>query len=254
MLLAIDIGNSDVVFGINENDQWIHVFRIESSYSRRSSDFEARLRLLFLENNLTSNAIKQVIISSVVPDLTPHIIELINHMFQLQPNMVGPNIYPKLGLEILRPYEIGTDLVANAVYGHQTYQSNCIIVDFGTALTFTVVLASGKIEGVSIAPGIRTAMKSLFTNTAQLPDVPMQVPDSVIGKDTVSAIQAGVMWGYIGMVEKMLSKIKEEIGQNTKVIATGGLSSILIPLHPQFDEVNVKVTLEGLKMIYRLIK
>ena len=249
MLLAIDIGNSDAVFGINDGQKWLHQFRIESAFSRLSSDYDARLRMMFLEHNLKISDIKKVVISSVVPQLTPVIIEMTKNLFGIEPIIVGPAIYPHLPLTILRPQEIGTDLVCNALYAFTKYKTNVIVVDFGTALTFTTVSASGEILGVSIAPGLQTAVKSLFSNTAQLPEVPLVVPGSVIGKNTVHAIQAGVLWGYIGMVEKMLIKIQEELGTKCKVIATGGLSSKLTQLHPFFDEIDVNITLNGLKII-----
>lgn len=249
MLLAIDIGNSDAVFGINDGKNWLHQFRIESGTSRLSSDFDAKLRMLFLENNLKISSITKAVISSVVPDLKKPIMEMVQNLFGINPILVGPAIYEKLPLEIIRPNEIGTDLVCNALYAYTKYKQKVIIVDFGTALTFTTVSENGKILGVSIAPGLGTAVKSLFSNTAQLPEVPLEVPDSVIGQNTVHAIQAGVMWGYIGMVEKMLEKIKEEIGQDCKVIATGGFSSKLTQLHQFFDEIDVNITLNGLRII-----
>jgi type III pantothenate kinase len=249
MLLAVDIGNSDIVFGVNKSEKWLNQFRIESQIAKSSSDFDARLRLLFLENNLKISDIDKIVLSSVVPDLTDPIIEMCQNLFGINPIVVGPAIYLKLPLEIIRPQEIGTDLVCNALYAFIKYKTNIIIVDFGTALTFTTVSETGKIIGVSIAPGLKTAVKSLFSNTAQLPEVPIEVPDSVIGQNTVHAIQAGVMWGYIGMVEKMLLKIQEEVGAKCKVIATGGLSSKLIQLHPLFDEIDVNITLNGLKII-----
>ena len=124
-----------------------------------------------------------------------------------------------------------------------------MIVDFVTALTFTLVNSAGKMEGVSIAPGLKTAVKSLFSQTAQLPEVPLEVPESALGFDTVSAIQAGILWGYVGMVKEMISRVKEEKGEHIKVLATGGLSSILTPLQSYFDEVNKLITLEGLRII-----
>jgi type III pantothenate kinase len=249
MLLAIDIGNSDAVFGIHNGEKWIHQFRIESGYSKLSSDYDARIRMMFLENNLKISDIHQAIISSVVPHLTQPITEMVVNLFGIEPIIVGPSLYPKLPLTILRPQEIGTDLVCNALYGFSKYKNDVIIVDFGTALTFTTVSKTGEILGVSIAPGLQTAVKSLFSNTAQLPEVPLEVPDSVIGKNTVHAIQAGVLWGYIGMVEKMLEKIEAEMGTKCKVIATGGLSSKLTQLHNLFDEIDVNITLNGMKLM-----
>ena len=144
-------------------------------------------------------------------------------------------------------------MVCNAAYAYYTYKRTCVIVDFGTALTFTVITGEGKIVGVSIAPGLKTAVKALFSNTAQLPEVPLVMPDSAIGKNTVHAIQAGILWGYVGMVREMIYQIKKEIGQDCMVLATGGLSSILTPLQDDFDEVDKALTLNGLKIIAELI-
>ncbi|MET3126849.1 type III pantothenate kinase [Arcicella rosea] len=254
MLLAIDIGNTDVVFGIHNQQEWIHQFRIPSDSSRRSSDFEAKLRLFFLENNLKISEINRSIISCVVPDLKHVLKETVQEMLGLDPIIIGPEIYDQLKMEILSPYEIGTDLVCNATYSYYTYKKTCLIVDFGTALTFTVVTAEGKILGVSIAPGLKTAVKSLFSNTAQLPEVPLVMPESAIGKNTVHAIQAGILWGYVGMVREMIMQIKKEVGQDCLVLATGGLSSILTPLRDEFDEVDKLLTLNGLKIISEIVK
>ena len=154
----------------------------------------------------------------------------------------------------MSPHEIGTDLIANATAAHLLHPGDCMVIDFGTALTFTVIEASGDIKGVNIAPGLKTAIRALVGNTAQLPEVPLELPDSAIGKNTVHAIQSGVLWGYVGMVEGMVSRIKAEVGQDLKVVATGGLSSILHPLHDLFDTVDPKLTLEGLRLIHQIIK
>jgi type III pantothenate kinase len=253
MLLAIDIGNTDIVFGIHDSVSWIHQFRISSSLSHRSSDYEAQLRIRFLENSLKISDIDKVIISCVVPDQKAILKEMVQQMFGLDPVMVGVEMYDKLKMQIPSPYEIGTDLVCNAVYAYYTHKRNCIIVDFGTALTFTVVSKKGEIIGVSIAPGLKTAVKALFSNTAQLPEVPLVMPDSAIGKNTVHAIQAGVLWGYVGMVREMIAQIKKEVGQDCMVLATGGLSSILTPLQDEFNEVDKALTLNGLKIISEMI-
>ena len=253
MLLAIDIGNTDIVFGIHDTISWIHQFRISSSLSQRASDYEVQLRIRFLENSLKFSDIDKAIISCVVPDQRIVLKEMVQQMFGIDPTMVGVEMYDKLKMEIPSPYEIGTDLVCNAAYAYYTYKRTCVIVDFGTALTFTVITGEGKIVGVSIAPGLKTAVKALFSNTAQLPEVPLVMPDSAIGKNTVHAIQAGILWGYVGMVREMIYQIKKEIGQDCMVLATGGLSSILTPLQDDFDEVDKTLTLNGLKIISELI-
>ena len=253
MLLAIDIGNTDIVFGIHDSVSWIHQFRISSSHSQRASDYEAQLRIRFLENSLKFSNVDKAIISCVVPDQRAILKEMVQQMFGFDPVMVGVDMYDKLKMTIPSPYEIGTDLVCNAVYAYYTHKKNCIIVDFGTALTYTVVSEKGEIIGVSIAPGLQTAVKSLFSNTAQLPEVPLEMPDSAIGKNTVHAIQAGVLWGYVGMVREMIYQIKKEVGHDCMVLATGGLSSILTPLQDDFDEVDKALTLNGLKIIAELV-
>ena len=253
MLLAIDIGNTDIVFGIHDTISWIHQFRLSSSLSQRASDYEAQLRIRFLENSLKISDIDKAIISCVVPDQRIVLKEMVQQMFGIDPAMVGVEMYDKLKMEIPSPYEIGTDLICNATYAFYTYKRTCVIVDFGTALTFTVITGEGKIVGVSIAPGLKTAVKALFSNTAQLPEVPLIMPDSAIGKNTVHAIQAGILWGYVGMVREMIYQIKKEVGQDCMVLATGGLSSILTPLQDDFDEVDKTLTLNGLKIISELI-
>jgi type III pantothenate kinase len=170
------------------------------------------------------------------------------------PEVMNPALYESLAIQVISPDEIGSDLVANSVYAHENYATNVLIVDFGTALTFTLVNKSGKMEGVSIAPGLKTAVKSLFSQTAQLPEVPLEMPEFNLGTDTVSAIQAGILWGYVGMVKEMISRVKEDKKGDLKVVATGGLSSILTPLASYFDEVNKLITLEGLRLIAERLK
>jgi type III pantothenate kinase len=170
-------------------------------------------------------------------------------LFHSQPLIIGPEVYPKLQLAIDRPHEIGTDLVANAVAGYAKCQTTCIIVDFGTALTFTTVAKTGQILGVAIAPGLKTAMYSLFKSTAQLPVVPLEVPESAIGKNTAHALQAGVLLGYIGLVETLVGRIQKELNEKCYVVATGGLSSIIPELRTVFDEIDPNLTLDGLRIM-----
>lgn len=245
----IDVGNTDAVFGIFEDKKLLHQFRIKSLKDENYVFFEYRFRQYFLENTLRFADISQVVLSSVVPPLTPIFKLLVNNMFGLEPLMVNPYIFPSLEISIDNPNEIGSDLVANAVAAYTKYKRNCVVVDFGTALTFTIVSARGKVLGVSIAPGLRTAVKALFANTAQLPDVPLELPLSVIGKNTVHSIQAGILWGYEGLVRNMIHKIRAELNGDCIAIATGGLSSIISTLHGEFVEVNRELTLEGLRII-----
>ena len=247
MLLAIDAGNTNIVFGIHDGHSWVHEWRFNTLPVKNQIEYEMFLRLNFLEENLKLEDVSGVVISSVVPQLNGILSEFSRPLIEHEPVFVGPKIYDKLPVSTQNPHQIGTDLVSNAMAGYTLYKENIIVVDFGTALTFTVVDSLGKVRGVNIAPGLKTAIKALIGNTAQLPEVPLELPDSVIGTDTISAIQNGVLWGYVSMVEGMLDRIEKEIGAKYKVVATGGLSSVLHPLHNRFDEVNRHLTLEGLR-------
>lgn len=249
MIFVIDIGNTNATLGIFSGKKLIHSFRIPSKRDENFVFFESHIRNYFLENNIRFSAIKKVVLSSVVPILTPIYKEIILRNFDSEPIIVNAHIFPKLKVVIDNPDEIGSDLVANAVAAFTKYKRNCVVVDFGTALTFTTISAEGKILGVSIAPGLRTAVKALFSNTAQLPDVPLELPDSVIGKNTIHAIQAGILWGYEGMVRSMIRKIRRELDGDCIAIATGGLSKIIPTLKGEFKEININLTMEGLRII-----
>ena len=233
MLLAIDAGNTDITFALHENQQWIHEWRIPSKQEPSIEAWQFKLVNECLELGRQEADIDQVVISSVVPSITQPLMEMIQHALGFEALVVGPDIYPQLNIHVTNEKEIGTDLVANAVAAYARYQGKCIIVDFGTALTFTTVLQNGNIAGVAIAPGLNTAVRALFSHTAQLPEVPLEEPESALGKDTIHAIQAGIMLGYTGMVRHLLDQIKGEIGTDAKVIATEGYPQIL-PLYNQF--------------------
>lgn len=254
MLLAVDAGNTNIVFGIYKGNEWIAEWRYDTLPIKNQMDYELFLRLQFLESNLKLEDVDAVVVSSVVPQLNDILTEFSKPLINREPLFVEPKLFDQLPVRTLQPYQIGTDLLANAVAGHTHYQKNIIIIDFGTALTFTVVNTEGTILGVSIAPGLKTAIKALVGNTAQLPEVPLELPESKMGKSTTEAIQAGILWGYVSMIEGMLDKIEKELGYPSTVIATGGLSSILYPLHSRFDVVDKQLTLEGLRLIHNLIR
>lgn len=249
MLIAIDIGNTDVVVGISENRVWTHIWRIRSLLHESPYFYESRLRDYFLEAGLRFSDFNKVVVSSVVPPLTPVFTKLSQQLFGSLPLVVSAAVYPALKVTTDKPHELGSDLFANAVAAHNKYRQNCVVVDFGTALTFTAVSAAGELVGVAIAPGLKTAMKSLSANTAQLPEIPLLLPPSVLGKNTVHAMQAGILLGYVGLVESLLARIRAEMGGHCLAIATGGLSSVVQPLHAQFAEVNMNLTLDGLRII-----
>lgn len=253
MLLAIDAGNTNIVFGLHDGQEWTHEWRFDTLPIRNQVEYEMFLRLNFLEANLKLEEVTGVVVSSVVPQLHDILTEFSRPLIRKPPLFVGPAIYTHLPITTQNPHEIGTDLISNAVAAKVLHGGDTIIVDFGTALTFTIVDKAGIIRGVNIAPGLKTAINALVGQTAQLPEVPLALPDSVIGTNTTMAIQNGVLWGYVSMVEGMLDKIEKELGQQFKVLATGGLSSILHPLHDRFDVVDRHLTLEGLRVIHEIM-
>lgn len=253
MIIAIDIGNTNIVIAMQKDSVWTNSFRYETKEPQPEFFYEQALRNIFLEWNILPSEAQHCVISSVVPDINQTIIDAIVSVTGHLPLLLQPEIFKKLDMHVPHPYEIGSDIVSNAYAALRLYGPTCIIADFGTALTFTVVNQVEGISGVTIAPGLKTAIASLASNTAQLPLVPLELPPSAIGHDTVSAIQAGVLWGYVGLVKEIISKIKSESLQPYKVIATGGLSSILHPLESEFDVISKTLTLDGMKLIYEYI-
>lgn len=252
MEIVIDIGNTNVVLGFYKNGEWIHLLRFVTKQDDEARLFyDLRIRELILDLEFSIDNIEGIYLSSVVPILTQPISQVITALFETHVNVIRPSTFSKTKILIDDPSEIGTDLVANAVAAVTKHQKSCVIVDFGTALTFTTVTKDFEILGVAIAPGLKTAMSALHSKTAQLPEVPSVLPKSVIGKNTTHAIQSGVLWGYIGLVKEMLKRIETELGLSLLPIATGGLSSVLHPLKEIFYEVDTNLTLDGVRIIGR---
>lgn len=248
MLLAIDVGNSDITLGVYSPDRW-NTWRIPAAIDLPHMFYGLKILDYFLERGWDREDVDTVAISSVVPELTEKIVYATTSLFGKEPVVMGPEVYKQLPIKVLNPYEIGSDLVSNALAAYSHFESPCVAVDFGTALTFTTVASNGEIVGVSIAPGLKTAVKSLSQNTAKLFDVPLEIPASALGRGTVHAIQAGVLIGYEGMVKHMLERIKTELNLPTlNSVATGGLSSIIPSLHDVFTLVDPNLTLQGLKI------
>jgi type III pantothenate kinase len=189
----------------------------------------------------------------VVPKLVGPFGEMINSLLAKPPVMVDSLVYQKLPIQVLNPAEIGSDLVADATAAFVRYTSPCVVIDSGTAITFTTISRSGEILGVAIAPGLQTALKSLTQNTAQLFDVQLLKPNSVLGKTTKHAIQAGIVTGFGGLVDSMIDRIEAELGEKPTVIATGGLAHVLKDVSSRIQFFDPNLTLDGLKYIARLI-
>jgi type III pantothenate kinase len=251
MLLAIDIGNTNIVFGINENNSWKNHWRIQTDPLKMADEYWVIFSSLLSEGGIRTTAIDHVIISSVVPSLVHPFKEMLSKMLP-EGNIiqVGPAIYSKLPVKVLNPFEIGSDLVANAVAAYKKYGKMTTIIDFGTALTFTTLGKNAEIRGVAIAPGLLTAVSALAGKTAQLPQIHLTPPPSVLGENTVHAIQAGVVLGFAGLVDSIIDRICAEMGEPVNVVATGGLSSVIAPLTNSVKIIEPMLTLDGLKFIH----
>ncbi len=249
MLLTIDVGNTNIVAGIWEDDTLTHNWRIHTVAKKTEDEYAVVFRSLFQDGSINPRSIEKVCLSSVVPSLSDPMIAMVERITGHKPVVVGPEIYPSLPIGVVNPYEVGADLVADAMAAWDKCRGACVVVDFGTALTFTVIDAQGTMYGVAIAPGLGTAVNALSRDTAQLPFVQLTAPPQPFGKNTVHAIQAGVIYGYTGLVEYMIQKIKEEMKTEVKVVATGGLCGVIAPLTSVFSLVEPDLTLYGLKLI-----
>ena len=251
MLLAIDIGNTNVVWGLFEGSTLRGHWRLATE-SRRTDNEYGMLLLTLLQNAGFSPAqITGCIVSSVVPALTGTFESMIQTYFHHQPVIVSPETDSGLIMRYGNPKEIGSDRIVNAAAAHARYGADLIIVDFGTATTFCAVTKSAEYLGGVIAPGLGISADALFSRTAKLPKVEIIRPKTVIGVDTVGGIQSGLLFGYVGLVDGIVHRMERELGHSSVVIATGGLASIIAQETDSIREVRPFLTLEGLELLYR---
>jgi len=254
MLLAIDIGNTNIVFGVRENRNWINNWRIQTDQLKTADEYEVIFRSLLLAGKIQTSKIGDIILSSVVPSLVRPFTEMLAGLIpKSNIIIVNPEIYNKLPLKIINPYEIGSDLVANAVAAFQKFGSLTMVIDFGTALTFTTIGKNSEIIGVAIAPGLQTAVGALAGKTAQLPQIHLTQPPSVLGENTIHAIQAGVVFGFTGLVDSIIEQTQNELNEKLNVVATGGLSSVIAPLTKYVKNTDQMLTLDGLCHIHSFV-
>ncbi|MEI6609570.1 MAG: type III pantothenate kinase [Deltaproteobacteria bacterium] len=255
MLLVIDVGNTNTVLGLYDGDKLMHDWRIRTEIDHTIDEYGVLIYNLYQSIRMNAKEIKSVtaiIISCVVPPMLNILEPLCVKYFKIIPLIVGPGI--KTGMPIFydNPKEVGADRIVNAVAAFDKYRRESIIVDFGTATTFDYVSAKGEYMGGCIAPGIVISSEALFTRASKLPRVEFSKPKTVITKDTVSAIQAGIMFGYAGLVDGIVERMKAEVKTKPTVIATGGLARIVAPETKSIEKIEEMLTLEGLRLIYNL--
>ena len=250
MLLVVDVGNTNTVLGLFDGEELVHDWRIRTVVDHTVDEYGMLIYNLYKTSRISSRKIRDIIISCVVPPMLNILEPLCGKYFSLKPLIVGPGV--KTGMPIFydNPKEVGADRIVNAVAGYEKYKQDLIIVDFGTATTFDYVSARGEYMGGCITPGIMISSEALFERAAKLPRVELSKPRSIVAKDTVSSMQAGIIYGYAGLVDGICERMKAEVKSNPLVVATGGLAKIVAPETRNINVVDDMLTLEGLRIIY----
>ena len=254
MLLCIDIGNTNIKLGLFDKDKLRAHWRIATDRNRLTDEYAMLLLDLFAASEIKIDSVTGVAISSVVPTLAPAFAELSKSYLKQTPVIIGPGIKTGISIRTDNPAEVGADLIVNAVAAREIVPRGTpmIIIAFGTATAFSAVSAQGDFVGVAIAPGVVTGAESLFRFAAKLPQVELTRPPHAIGKNTVHSIQSGLVFGYAGLVEGLVKRIRDELGKSARVIATGGLAELIAAETGVIDAVEPNLTLLGLRLIYAM--
>lgn len=249
MLLVIDAGNTNIVFAIHDGKQWIGTWRMATVPNQTSDEYAATLLILFQARGIQLKRIERIIIGTVVPPILYQLRLLCRQWFNIDPIIASADL--DWGFNILtdNPQEVGVDRLLNGLAAHQLYGGSLIIVDLGTATTFDVIDQNGNYCGGIISPGLILSLESLHKAAACLPKIGIKKPASVIGKETVEAMRSGIYWGYIGLIEGIIKRIKAEFTFPNKIIGTGGLARLLAERTDIFEKINLELTLEGLKFL-----
>ncbi|NLL52585.1 MAG: type III pantothenate kinase [Peptococcaceae bacterium] len=250
MLLVIDVGNTNIVLGVYAEKKLVHHWRTSTDKSKTDDEYAVLVKNFFNFVGLSFTDIDGAIISSVVPPLTSSMETMAEKYFNVKPLVVGPGIKTGISIVYDNPREIGADRIVNAVAAFNKYGGPLVIVDFGTATTFCAISEKGEYLGGAIAPGIRISNEALFQRASKLPRVEIIKPKNIIGKNTVSGMQAGIFYGFCGQVDRIARVMKEELGGNVKIIATGGLAELIAAGSEMIDIIDPFLTLEGLLSIY----
>jgi type III pantothenate kinase len=254
MVLVMDAGNTNIVIGVYRDDKLIADWRLSTDLKRTSDEYGALITELFDRNGLDRSEVKGVIISSVVPSIMYSVENTVRKYFNTKAVVVGPGVKTGINIKYDNPREVGADRIVNAVAALEKYKRTMIIIDFGTATTFCAVTAKGNYLGGAICPGIKISAEALFYRAAKLPRIELIKTPSVICRNTVSSMQAGVVYGYIGQVDYIVRKFKEELmilgEEEPLVIATGGMANMIKEGSKQIDVIDPYLTLKGLKIIY----
>ncbi len=250
MLLAIDVGNTNIVYGLFDEDRLVHQFRVETSRGRTADEYAVILRQLLAMRDVRAESVTAAIVASVVPALTEPMLDLVRRAFALEALVVGPGIRTGMAILYENPREVGADRIVNGVAAYERFKSGLIVVDFGTATTFDCVSPKGEYLGGVIAPGIQISADALFARAAKLPRVEIAKPPRVVGRNTQHSMQSGIVYGYVALVDGLVERLIEELEFPCVVVATGGLARLIAPLSRSIKEVDDDLTLDGLRILY----
>ncbi len=254
MLLAIDVGNTHTVLGIYDGARLVAEYRVSSATARTEDEFGLIVKLFCENAGIATSAVDGIGISSVVPNLTDVVVKMSEKYFQIKPLVISAAL--DFGIRVLYddPASVGADRLCNAVAGFTKYGGPLIIIDFGTATTYDVVSRNGEYLGGVIAPGIETAAANLHRQAAKLPKVELKFPEKVVGTDTVASMQSGILYGSVDAMEGMIRRIKDVVGQEAKVIVTGGYSKLIKEHSQSIDYWEPSLVLDGMRMIYERVR
>ena len=250
MLLAIDLGNTQTHIGMFRGEELVEHWRLATVRETTGDELATLLVNLLELRDLRLRDVDAVVLSSVVPQLTPEYEQLAERYLHGSLTVVGPGMKTGMAIRIERPQELGTDRLVNAVAAYEKCGGACVVADFGTTINFDAVSAEGELLGAAIAPGVDISLEALHQRTAKLPKVDLKPPDAAIGRDTVAAVRSGVVYGFAGSVDGIVRRIREELGDEATAIATGGLAGVITPFCEEIDEVDDLLTLTGLRLIW----
>ncbi|HEY2180003.1 MAG TPA: type III pantothenate kinase [Caulobacteraceae bacterium] len=251
MLLAIEQGNTNTLFAVHDGERWLAQWRAGTDANRTADEYAVWMSQLLSMGGLSMGAMDTCIISSVVPQSLFNLRNLARRYLHLEPLVVGENATLGIDVRIEKPSEAGSDRLVNAIGAHSTYEGALLVVDSGTATTFDLVAADGAFEGGVIAPGINLSVQALHDAAARLPRVAIQKPAAVIGRDTVAAMQSGIFWGYVSLIEGLVARVKAEYPHSLTVIGTGGVASLFHGATAAIDHFDPDLTIHGLLEIVR---
>jgi len=251
MLLVLDVGNTNTVLGVYDGKNLIAHWRLTTALQRTIDEWGILCRNLFSLAGLESAAITDIAISSVVPPMDYTLHKMATNYFNIEPLFIDPTSNAGMPVLYQPPSDVGADRVVNGVAAYELYGGPCIIVDFGTATTFDAVSEKGEYLGGVICPGVTISAEALFQKAARLPRVEIKRPERVIGTSTVMSMQSGLFWGYVGLVDGVLDRMRQELGPNARIIATGGLAGLIARGSKLIEIVDPNLTLEGMRIIYQ---